>query len=81
MGVLSHLIHRHPDIWESPERFDPDRFSPENSARRPKQAWLPFGAGQRQCIGKEFALMEGQFLLARIAQRFRVRRYPGARPR
>jgi cytochrome P450 len=77
VGVLSHLIHRHPDIWESPERFDPDRFLPENSARRPKQAWLPFGAGQRQCIGKEFALMEGQFLLARIAQRFRVTAVPG----
>ncbi|MFL5344402.1 MAG: cytochrome P450 [Hyalangium sp.] len=77
VGVLSHLIHRHPDIWESPEQFDPDRFTPERSARRPKQAWLPFGAGQRQCIGKEFALMEGQFLLARIAQRFRVEAIPG----
>ncbi len=77
VGVLSYLIHRHPDVWESPERFDPERFSPERSARRPKQAWLPFGGGQRQCIGKEFALMEGQFMLARIAQRFRVTAVPG----
>ncbi|WP_224247780.1 cytochrome P450 [Hyalangium gracile] len=77
VGVLSHLIHRRPDIWESPERFDPDRFSPERSEGRPKLAWLAFGGGQRQCIGKEFALMEGQFILARIAQRYRVTAIPG----
>jgi cytochrome P450 len=77
VGVLSHIIHRHPDVWESPERFDPERFSPERSEGRPKQAWLPFGGGQRQCIGKDFALMEGQFILARLAQRFHIRAVPG----
>ncbi|MBN1208789.1 MAG: cytochrome P450 [Myxococcaceae bacterium] len=77
IGVLSYLIHRRPDFWESPERFDPDRFSPERSAGRHKHAWLPFGTGQRQCIGKEFALMEGQFILARVAQRFRATAIPG----
>jgi cytochrome P450 len=77
VGVLSHIIHRHPEIWDSPERFDPDRFLPERSEGRPKHAWLPFGAGQRQCIGKEFALMEGQLILARLTQRFRVTTVPG----
>lgn len=77
VGVLSYLIHRRPDFWEAPERFEPERFLPERSAGRHKLAWLPFGAGQRQCIGKEFALMEGQLILARIMQRFRATALPG----
>ncbi|WP_239470377.1 cytochrome P450 [Archangium violaceum] len=70
--VFTHLIHHHPDIWEEPRRFDPDRFTPERSEGRHKQAWMPFGAGQRLCIGKEFSLMEGQLILARVAQRYEV---------
>jgi cytochrome P450 len=81
VGILTHVIHRHPDCWESPERFDPERFSPERSVGRPKQAWLAFGGGQRQCIGKELAMMEGQLILARIAQRFRVTALPGRKAR
>ena len=77
VGVLSHVIHRHPDVWDSPERFDPERFLPERSEGRAKLAWLPFGGGQRQCIGKDFALMEGQLILARLAQRFRFQAMPG----
>ncbi len=77
VGVMLHLIHRHPEHWEAPERFDPDRFTPERSAGRHKHAWVPFGAGQRQCIGKEFALMEAQLILTRLAQRFQVEAVPG----
>ncbi|WP_257450226.1 cytochrome P450 [Archangium lipolyticum] len=77
MGLMLHHIHRHPEAWEAPERFDPDRFTPERSAGRHKHAWVPFGAGQRQCIGKEFALMEAQLILTRLAQRFHVEAVPG----
>jgi cytochrome P450 len=77
VAVLTYLLHHHPEIWESPERFDPDRFTPERSAGRHKQAWIPFGAGQRLCIGREFALMEGQLILARAAQRFQPLAIPG----
>lgn len=82
VSLMLHTLHRHPDAWEDPERFDPDRFTPERSAGRHKHAWVPFGAGQRQCIGKEFALMEAQLILARLAQRFRFKAVPGrvARP-
>ncbi|REG22846.1 cytochrome P450 [Archangium gephyra] len=75
--VFTHLIHHHPGVWEEPQRFDPDRFTPERSEGRHKQAWMPFGAGQRLCIGKEFSLMEGQHILARIAQRYDVSAVPG----
>jgi cytochrome P450 len=77
IALLTYVLHHHPDVWEDPERFDPDRFTPERSAGRHKQAWIPFGAGQRQCIGKEFSLMEGQLMLARIAQRFQALAIPG----
>jgi cytochrome P450 len=73
VAPVIYTIHRHPAEWHHPLRFDPDRFLPERSAGRHAQAWMPFGAGQRQCIGKELALMEAQLILARIAQRYEVR--------
>jgi cytochrome P450 len=77
VGVLTYLIHRRPDLWEAPERFDPERFSPERSAGRHRYAWLPFSAGQRQCIGKEFSLMEALLILCRVMQRFSAAAVPG----
>jgi cytochrome P450 len=73
------LTHRHPDFWENPERFDPDRFSPERSANRPRYAYFPFGGGPRQCIGNVFALTEANLILAAVAQKFRLRMVPGHR--
>ena len=70
-------LHYDPRWWEEPERFDPERFSPERSANRHKFAYLPFGAGPRQCIGNNFALMEAQLVLATVAQRYQLRLRPG----
>lgn len=50
--------HRHPDFWDKPETFDPDRFSAENSVGRDKRLYMPFAAGNRICIGKGMALAE-----------------------
>ncbi|MDY7229374.1 cytochrome P450 [Hyalangium rubrum] len=80
MAVLTYVLHHHPEIWESPQRFEPERFTPERSAGRHKHAWIPFGSGQRQCIGKEFSLMEGQLILARVAQRFQASAIAGRMP-
>lgn len=68
--AITYTIHHHPECWDEPERFDPERFAPERSAQRHPLAWIPFGVGQRQCIGKDFALMEGQLILARAVQRY-----------
>ena len=70
--ALIYMCHHHPEEWSNPEEFDPERFSPENSERRHKLAWMPFGAGQRMCIGKDFALMEGQLALAMTVQRYQI---------
>jgi cytochrome P450 len=70
--VSQYLLHTLPSIWEDPERFDPDRFLPHNSAKRSRFAYLPFGAGPRVCIGSGFAMMEMQFILPMIGRAFDV---------
>jgi cytochrome P450 len=77
ISYSAYTLHRHPEFWEDPERFDPERFTPERSARRPRFAYLPFGAGPRLCIGNGFAMLEGQLILATVAQRYRFRLVPG----
>ncbi len=79
VGVPPYVIHRLPAYWPDPERFDPLRFSPEQSASRPRFAYLPFGGGPHQCIGNNFALVEAQLIFATIVQRYRLQAQPGRR--
>ncbi|CAN5567616.1 cytochrome P450 [soil metagenome] len=75
--ISQYVTHRHPDLWETPEKFDPERFTPERSAGRPKYAYFPFSGGPRQCIGNNFATMEATLVLATVAQRYRLSLVPG----
>ncbi len=68
-----YALHRSPKYWEEPERFNPDRFAPEQVKARPKLTYMPFGAGARMCIGNHFAMMEMQLLLAMLVQKFNFR--------
>ena len=77
--VVPYVLHRLPAYWKDPEAFEPDRFSPERSAERPKFVYLPFGAGPRQCIGNQFALIEAHLSVATLAQRYRLQLVPGHR--
>ena len=79
VGVAPYVTHRLPKFWPDPERFDPTRFTPENSASRPRFAYIPFGGGPRQCIGNNFALAEAQLIFATLVQRCRLQADP-ARP-
>jgi cytochrome P450 len=72
--VSQYIVHRHPNFWDAPEQFKPERFLPENTKNRPRFAYFPFGGGARGCIGNHFALMEAQIILATIAQNFLPRR-------
>lgn len=60
-------IHHHPDFWPQPERFDPERFLSDENRRF---SFMPFGTGERICIGNHFALLESQLLLSMIVQHF-----------
>ena len=65
-----YLLHRHPDHWQKPNDFFPDHFAPEHAGARHPYAFIPFGAGQRKCIGSQLALLELQMMLAMVVQRF-----------
>jgi cytochrome P450 len=70
-------IHRHPDFWPHPDQFDPDRFDQNQAKGRHYQAFMPFGAGPRKCLGNNLAEIEGTMLIAAIASRYRLRLQPG----
>ncbi|HEY8211519.1 MAG TPA: cytochrome P450 [Myxococcaceae bacterium] len=75
--ISPYVLHRRADLWPNPEAFDPQRFAPEQVSPRHRYAYLPFGGGQRICIGNNFALMEATLILAMAAQRFRLHLVPG----
>ncbi|HUS14564.1 MAG TPA: cytochrome P450 [Chloroflexia bacterium] len=77
VAVPIYTLHRRPEFYPDPERFDPERFTPENEKRLPRYAYLPFGGGPRVCIGNHFAMMEGQLILATLAQHVTFDLVPG----
>jgi cytochrome P450 len=77
IAICIYGLHRHPGFWDRPDTFNPERFSPENAKGRNKFAYIPFGAGPRQCIGNNFGLMEAALVMACILQRFELHLIPG----
>jgi cytochrome P450 len=71
------VLHHDPRYFPDPYRFDPERWTPEARAARPKFSYFPFGGGPRTCIGEPFAWMEGTLLLASLARRWRPALLPG----
>lgn len=70
ISVVLTALHRDPKVWTHPERFDIDRFLPENEAKLPAHAYMPFGHGERACIGRQFALTEAKLALALMLRNF-----------
>jgi cytochrome P450 len=72
------LVHRRPDLWPDPERFDPQRFM--GDAPRP-QHFFPFGGGNRTCVGRVFALQEMRIVLGQLLRQRVPVAVPGYQPR
>jgi len=74
--ISPYTLHRRTDVFPDPERFDPDRFEGE-AEHVFRLSYLPFGSGQRVCLGAHFATMEGTIVLATLGQRVRFELEPG----
>lgn len=72
--MSEYVTHRSPKYWEHPTEFDPNRFDPAISAKRPRFAYFPFGGGPRQCIGAQLAMMMMQTMVALMVPRMRFER-------
>jgi enediyne biosynthesis protein E7 len=77
IAICAYTLHRHPDYWDQPDDFNPERFRPGGDRPIHKYAYIPFGAGPRQCIGNHFGLLEASLIMACIAQQFELRLAPG----
>lgn len=69
--VPVYAIHRHRKLWSDPDRFDPDRFLESREGAYRRTQFMPFGFGQRVCIGASFAMTEATVLLATFVSRAR----------
>ncbi len=67
-----YVMHRSPEIWDEPTRFDPDRFLPEAEEKRERFAFMPFGGGQRICTGRAVAHRVGRLSLSEVTRRVRL---------
>lgn len=75
--ICPYLLHHRAAAFASPDEFCPERFAPEQEKLLPRYAFLPFGAGPHTCAGNHFALMEGQIMIAALAQRVSFTLLPG----
>ncbi|UYV82562.1 hypothetical protein LAZ67_21002767 [Cordylochernes scorpioides] len=71
-----YAIHHHKEFYPDPEKFDPDRFLPENRDNIRPFTYLPFGAGPRNCLAERFALLEVKLCLAHVIRNFKFHRVP-----
>jgi cytochrome P450 len=75
--MSQYLMHHDPRYFPEPERFDPERWNPQEKAKRSRFSYFPFGGGIRSCIGETFAWIEGILVIASIARHWKMRIMPG----
>ncbi|MFD9514343.1 cytochrome P450 [Streptomyces mirabilis] len=76
-----YLLHHDPSLFPAPDRFDPDRWLPHQAEAMPRGAMIPFGGGNRKCIGDQFAMTQACLVIATIAAEWRLRSASTLSPR
>ncbi|WP_405016056.1 cytochrome P450 [Kitasatospora sp. NBC_00070] len=79
--VCPYTLHRHPEFWDAPDRFDPERFAPGRAAGRHRYSYIPFGAGPRYCVGSSLGMLEATVVLAAVVRELRLAKAPGYVPK
>ena len=74
--IPAHAIHNNEKYWPEPEKFIPERFLPENKDNINQYAYLPFGAGPRNCMGTRFAKQEMVLVMGKVLKEFRIEKTP-----
>ncbi|GFS45699.1 cytochrome P450 4C1 [Trichonephila inaurata madagascariensis] len=70
--ILISVLHKDKEVFPDPEKFDPDRFLPENFAKIPEYGYIPFSVGPRNCIGQKFAVMQMKTVISSILRNYTI---------
>lgn len=70
--ICPYTLHRHPDFWDHPDAFQPERFKSTQPASALRFKYIPFGDGPHVCLGNRIAMAEIQLIMAMIAQQYRL---------
>ncbi|XP_008482856.2 cytochrome P450 4c3-like isoform X1 [Diaphorina citri] len=72
IAIFIYGLHRHPQLWNNPNQFDPDRFLPSQSSHRNPSGYVPFSLGPRGCIGSKYAMLQMKTTISTILRRYKI---------